>query len=63
MSLVQISLVHVKLDKKPRAQRPVFELELRDDQQLVGFQNYWTIDLSIRETVDHHANVWVATKL
>lgn len=59
--LVQISLVHVGLERRPRGERPVFETRLRPDQQIVGFQNYWKTDSASRETVDHHANIWVAT--
>lgn len=61
--LVQISLVHVGVPQQPRASRPTFELHLRPGQQLVGFHNYWTTDKQSRKTVDHHANVWVATHL
>lgn len=61
--LVQISLVYVGLEGRPRGERPTFELKLRPEQSIVGFENYWTTDRSTRETVDHHANIWVATRL
>lgn len=61
--LVQISLMHVGLERRPRGERPVFETRLRSNQQVVGFYNYWTTDVESRETVDHHANIWVATRL
>lgn len=63
MDLVQVTTVHAGAPRLPRGQRPVFELELAEHQQIVGVQNYWQTDLESRETVDHHANFWVATRL
>lgn len=61
--LVQVTTVHASERKLPRGSRPVLELHLREGQTIVGVHNYWVTDLKTRETVDHHANFWVATEL
>lgn len=61
--LVQISLLYLELKNEPRYGRPVFETSLDENQQIIGFHNYWVKDQEDRKTVDHRANVWVATTL
>lgn len=62
MSLVQLVLRDVSHDRVPRGGRPVFELDLLPNEQLVGVEHYWTADHRSRSTVDHHATVSVAVR-
>lgn len=64
MQLVQISQRSLKQDRVPEKDAPVFELELEENQEIIAAK-FW--DNSFvrpeRKTVDHRAELWIATRL
>jgi hypothetical protein len=63
MSLVQISERTIRLDRVPIGERPVFEIELEPNQEIVAFRAGVGWGTAGRKTEDHYASVWVATRL
>jgi hypothetical protein len=61
--LVQLVKRRYRLDRAPRGQEPVFDLQLGEHEQVVGVAFEHTADHPDRQTVDHVVWVWIAVRL
>lgn len=52
----------VSQERVRRGERPMFAFDIPEGSHVVGIFHYWTTDEQHRETVDHHAVVWVASE-
>lgn len=63
-SLVQISRQQLRVDRVPRGVEPLLELNLEDNQRVVGIEarssHYERVE---RKTIDWHFTVYVETRL
>lgn len=63
MTLVQITKRRGSVDRVKFGEQPMVELELDDNQTVVGFEMHESIVPSTRKTTDYWWIAWVATRL
>jgi hypothetical protein len=63
MSLVQIVKRSASVERLERGEKPVYEFDLKENEQIVGVFYEWETDRASRSTVDHHISVYVAVRL